>query len=266
MHEDSLKNATNLSDPDPVFFLNPAQNPNPRFEWTGVRSAPGGRVDNRAFLQDINGNFPLFGQVGPAGDEDQFYAPRTAINLRGGSPVDPVRFPYAALSNRLREEGGVNLGDFGLAIRPSARKSSPFVYADAGGPISNSLGECSTKLIENLGVRDPAREEICYIVFPGSRPTPGVAEPELMEETVRRRLQSLSIYANPHHIAWYLAHPDRWDPGTGLQRAAFHAFADRRRIVFDAQFDAILHELAIRGTWRQDYKALPDVKLNKQIF
>src|SRR5262245_60860723 len=39
MQETSLKNATNRRDPDPVFFLNPLDNPNPdRFTWAGVRS------------------------------------------------------------------------------------------------------------------------------------------------------------------------------------------------------------------------------------
>src|SRR5262249_1131954 len=140
---------------------------------------------------------------------------QTAINTRDGRPVNALTVPYGALSDRLALQGGVKLGDVGLAIRSgsaSTGTSSPFLYADAGGGGSHHLGECSRRLIQNMG--GAITERICYVVFPGSGPRRGVAEPDLMEAIVWQRLHDLGTkYENAAELAWYLTYPEGWAPG-----------------------------------------------------
>lgn len=221
-HLDHINNATNGT--PPVFHPQSPTDLAPNtWVWTGVMSmtpeearTAGRRIDDRDFLKDAQlpaGRFPVFQDKGP--ERDRYYVGQTAINLKSGDPVDPTRYPYGALSGALKQEG-VRKGDFGLAIRVNGVVSSPFIYADAGGATSNSVGEYSTKLIENLfDSRNPNSENICIMAFPGSRAVDNYAEPELMDGVVRNMIANLNSYENVEDLPEYWANPDAWE-ATGV--------------------------------------------------
>lgn len=162
--------------------------------WTGVKSAPSDqgarKADARTFLKDRNGNYPLFN---PSGPYEEYYAPQTAINTSAGVPVDPFEHPVVALSAELRIKGGISLGDFGLAMTEDGA-SSAYIYADAGGEISRSVGEVSPKLVGNINSR--AGRLVCFIAFPNSRRVNNYAEPQRMKEAVQSKSEQLRQYTN----------------------------------------------------------------------
>jgi hypothetical protein len=134
---DHINNATN--EVPPTFHpLSPTDHAANSYQWTGIVSmAPGSataarrQIDNRDFLRDRNGRFPVLQRNGMGADG--YYAPQTAITTSNGEAVNPLEVAYAALSNSLMTQGRVRLGDFGLAIRAATGASTPFLYADAGG-------------------------------------------------------------------------------------------------------------------------------------
>jgi hypothetical protein len=103
--------------------------------------------------------------------------------------------PYAVLSTTLKANGGVRLGDVGVAIRVSTGASTGFIYADAGGEYSNSVGECSRKMIRNLFGGSATNEDICYIVFRHTS-VGSVARPELIPGLLQSQLKDLQLFAS----------------------------------------------------------------------
>jgi hypothetical protein len=158
---DHINNATDQV--PPTFNANGVNT----FLWAGIvpraHAQPHVPIDNRLFLRDHLGRFPVQQANG-------FYVSKTATTTGVGVETDQAHWvnantvPYGALGG-LRS-AGVDLGDFGLAIRASTGAHTGFVFADAGGRHSVSVGEYSANLRATL--RNPGNEEVCFIVFPGS--------------------------------------------------------------------------------------------------
>jgi hypothetical protein len=225
MKEKSLKNATNQKDPAKVFNDPPTTN---TFEWKGVRSRheprqpddPAGTIDQRDFLKDGLGRFPIF-RTG----SNHFYAAQTAMNGPDGEAVNAQEVPYGALSAALRVHGRVGLGDVGLAIRMSTGAACGFLFGDAGGRTSSSVGEYSVKLARTLfGGGHPTDEPLSFIVFPRSA-TSGVARAEQIAPTLRAALEDLAKFENVDDVIARLARPQFGEPlfidRTFLPRAGF---------------------------------------------
>ena len=201
--ETSLKNATNESDPNPVFHQNGVGN---TFVWTGVvgMTAPqanqeGRAIDNRSFLADSNGRFPVMARQGT------YYAPQTAATDSNGDAVNPHNVPYAVLSAALARNGHVGLGDFGIAIRPGTGTWSGFVYGDAAGRTSNSVGEASRRLIRNLFGGNATSESIIYLVFPRSSPSGRVVRPELTAPSLQQAFRQYGLFSNVDELLTLMA-------------------------------------------------------------
>lgn len=204
----------------PVDPMDPIQVNN--WLWTGVKSAKidqGAReVDARSFLKDRNGNYPLFNPTGPY---KEYYAPQTAINTSNGVPVDPFEHPVAALSAELRKKGGIGLGDFGLAMTEDGA-SSAYIYADAGGDISKSVGEVSPKLVGNIN--SSAGRVVYFIAFPNSRRVSNYAEPQRMKEAVQSKIEQIRQYANSETFVSHLG----FSAAAGvLAKWGFNSFTSR---------------------------------------
>jgi hypothetical protein len=211
MRERSIKNATNKKDPDPVFHDDNTQN---EFKWTGVVSATsppaaGQRIDDRPFLRDRLKRFPVFQAAGTALQD--FYASQTAMIGADGRAVNALTVPYASLSTEMKVHGRVGLGDVGLAILTSTGASSGFIYADAGGEASTSVGEYSWKLARNLFGGATTSEDVCIIVFPGTS-AGAVARPELIPRLLKIELEDLALFENVDELVERLATPQLGDP------------------------------------------------------
>jgi hypothetical protein len=230
MKETSLKNATNQKDPAKVFNDPPTPN---TFQWEGVRSRheprqddePAGEIDQRDFLKDGRGRFPIF-RTG----SNHFYAAQTAMNGPDGQAVNAQEVPYGALSNALHVHGRVRLGDVGLAIRMSTGSACGFLFGDAGGGSSSSVGEYSVKLARTLfGGGHPTSEPLTFIVFPRSG---AVASPELIAPALRAALMDLAKFENVDDVIKRLARPQfgeplfvgrNFIPRTGFRNSLQHA-------------------------------------------
>jgi hypothetical protein len=209
--KDDIRNATNerstKAHPHVIFHTNGVGN---TFKWTGVVSAVAGAgIDNRSFLRDGLGRFPV---VQPARwAAPGFYKPQTATVTVNGTAVNPYLVPYAALGHSLAAFGKVSLGDVGLAIRANTGAAAPFVYADAGGGASTTVGEYSTRLIRDLFGGAASGEDIAFIVFPnssrGRRINAGLIRP-----TVESILRDLTRFENPNDLVSKLLYPLELDP------------------------------------------------------
>jgi hypothetical protein len=224
---DDIRNATNEGGKKKIIFhQNGTGN---TFTWTGVKSSgnvAGANVDPRDFLGDVDGNFPkLQPATSPTHD---FYAPRTAMDMPDGQAVNPLTVAYAVLRTSLRDNGHVALGDVGVAVRPTTGASSTFLYGDAGGKTSTSVGECSRMMIQNLFNGPASSEDICYIVFPGVS-SGAVAHPELVDPLVRDRLSRLAKFSNFQSIASNMLIPLVVDRATALTARAGMAANERGR-------------------------------------
>jgi hypothetical protein len=263
---DHINNAIKSQQKPPTFVTfdpaKPATTTN-SWLWAGLVSmtptdaaTAGRRRDEREFLRDNIGRYPIFNRAG-AGAED-YYAARTAINTKAGDAVNPLTVPYAALSGSLKANGDARLGDFGLAIRASTGAASPFIYADSGGDTSISVGECSRKLIREVFVGPANGEKVCHIVFPGSRRSRQWAEPELMGPTVRQLIQDLGRHDNADELARHLAYPANWVahrlPASAAERVA-------QESIYGPQEFAVTMALN-----RWGYRPTPPVPANKAIF
>jgi len=210
---DDSRNATNerstKAHPKVIFHKDGTGN---TFQWTGVVSAAAGaRIDNRSFLQDSRtpGQFPV---LQPAGSQfSGFYEPQTATVMLDGTAVNPSIVPYAALGSSMALLGKVALGDCGLAIRVKTGAAAAFVYADAGGPSSTTVGEYSTRLILDLFGGAAPDEDVAFIVFPNSARGRRI-NASLIRPTVESILRGLSRFDNPNDIVSKLLYPLELDP------------------------------------------------------
>ena len=209
--KDDIRNATNerstKAHPHVIFHADGVGN---TFKWTGVVSAVAGAgIDNRSFLRDSLGRLPV---VQPAGwAAPGFYKPQTATVMVDGTAVNPFQVPYAALGHSLAAFGKVSLGDVGLAIRANTGAAAAFVYADAGGGASTTVGEYSTRLIRDLFGGGASGEDIAFIVFPNSSRGRQV-NASLIRPTVESILRGLTRFENPNDIVSKLLYPFELDP------------------------------------------------------
>ena len=208
---DDIRNATNerstKAHPKVIFHKDGIGN---TFEWAGLVSAAANvRIDNRSFLRDRNGHFPV---LQPAQSRfSGFYQPQTATTMVNGTPVNPLEVPYAALGGSMANFGNITLGDFGLAIRVKTGAAAAFVYADAGGPSSTTVGEYSTKLIQDLFGGPAGSEVVAFIVFPNSSRGRRI-NASLIRPTVDSILRGLSRFENPNDVVSNLLYPLELDP------------------------------------------------------
>jgi len=167
--DDSLKNAGNATQGYyAVYALSPNDPLVRRGHVTIDRGAP-----------NFQGKFPVVQRKENFDPHPGYYVsttPRSADPKRPykqSSYVDSAEIAYGALDGRLKALG-VDMGDFGLALRHDQNMQSGFYFVDAGKN-KYALGECSHKVGKNLGVtRLPNGKydnnfPVSFILFPGSR-------------------------------------------------------------------------------------------------
>ena len=229
MNETSIFNATSekttKAHPKVIFHADNTQN---TFHWTGVHSRaetawdvagenpghanpgphhgaePGSTIDFRPFLKSVDGTFPIFRQG------TDFYAPQTAVSDDHGNAINARVVPYGAASAKLRDLGGIGVGDVGLALRPAYGLASPFVFADTGGDWK--VGEYSVALARKMfGGGHPNQEAVSFIVFPRTSAGSSVI-PAQVPNLLRRALINLAQFENVWDIAERLAVPQFDEP------------------------------------------------------
>ena len=210
---DRLVNATNLVGGGMFNVLPKGQLAHP-WRWVGVANmthdeavAAGvlARLDERS---ELAGRFSAAAPLGDPrfpprfpvlrADNNNFYVSTTALARNAALPAtdpghwwDATTVNYAALTPPLRDRG-VDLGDFGVAIRRDTGVNSAFFFADAGG--GNKIGEMSRLLFRTLFPHNDQEERlVSFIVFPGSRLNPIANTPG---PTLRRLLGDLSTASN----------------------------------------------------------------------
>ncbi|MGH6837745.1 MAG: hypothetical protein ACREDT_02895 [Methylocella sp.] len=134
--------------------------------------------------------------------------------------------PVRKFGTSLRRNGRVSLGDVGLAIRVATGAASGFLFGDAGGGGSDSVGEYSVNLVRALFGGSPTSEAVSFLVFPGIRGGP-VALPLRIPGLLRDALVDLAQFANAEDIVTRLALPQLGEefhlrttfvPRTGFRR------------------------------------------------
>jgi hypothetical protein len=183
----------------------------PVFQWVGMYATTptearrdGLSIDQRGFLEargwrddhDVlhalaagkEGKYPVIqpfqGRYG--GSNSIIGAPGYYVSTTSGKinpdldPWDQLRYidatdiPYAAWA-KWWHHYGVDLGDFGLALRYNSAAHSGFVFGDSG---SGKVGEISRKLFETLAPgRDNEPREFTFLVYRGSRVHTAVSPP-----------------------------------------------------------------------------------------
>jgi len=147
------------------------------WEWHGVVSRTEQQAANEGvdidtlqkpskdIVKDNLNRFPVF-QPG-----HQFYVSSTSLAKDTRFPEtdqrrywDATAVSYGAVTPPLRRLG-VDLGDFGFAIRNDNGTSEPFFYADAGA--QEKVGEVSTHLFTKLfPANNQENHPVTFIVFP----------------------------------------------------------------------------------------------------
>jgi hypothetical protein len=188
------------------FLVNGTNNENATFnasgatanswEWVGVVSRTPGKangvdIDNLQglFVQDHQGRFPVF-QPGR-----RFYVSSTSTAANPGLPEtdqgrywDATAVSYGAITPPLARLG-VELGDYGLAIRNDTGASEAFFYGDSGA--QEKVGEMSRHLFLKLVPgNDEEHHPITFIVFPGSGSNP--PKPTEQDKEIQFRLWGFS--------------------------------------------------------------------------
>jgi len=220
------------------------------FRWVGLYSATqdfatrhGFSIDRRPFLEararrlpdrtlvalapGEPGFFPAI-QNG-AGDAPGYYVSTTSATTEldfqpweQQNYVNAVTIPYAAHAGWWRALG-VELGDFGLTIRPNTGAFSGFVFGDTG---TGKVGEVSRKLLETLTPERNNEDLFVFLVFPKSGV--GVAnkfrQDAVIQDRVERNVRNLNKIPGNDALIDFLA---------------LHANADRLRLHRDKGDDSI---------------------------
>ena len=153
INETSIFNAagekTAKAHPKVIFHADNTQN---TFHWTGVHSRaetawdvgenpgtpipgphhgpePGTTIDFRPFLKSVDGTFPIFR---PGTD---FYARKRRSSDEHGNAINARVVPYGAASAKLRELGGIGVGDVRAGAGPAYGLASP-----SSSPIPAAIG------------------------------------------------------------------------------------------------------------------------------
>lgn len=140
-----------------------------------------------ALAVDSNGDPYVQGETDPF---PGYYVSTTALWDRDKEARDPGRFvdastiPYIVLPGSVARDTGARLGDFAMVFNRGNGKASYAIFADTGP----SVGEGSVALAQKLGVRADARrggarDNIVYVVFPGSGNGRPRSLDEISEET-----------------------------------------------------------------------------------
>jgi hypothetical protein len=193
-----------------------------RFRWVGLYAATqddakanGFSIDRRPFLEararrlkdgtlvDLApkepGLFPVIQNFD--GDAPGYYVSTTSAftdpalkDWDQRKYVNAVAVPYAAHAGWWKALG-VELGDFGLAIRPNTGAFSGFVFGDTG---TGRVGEVSRKLFETLTPERNNEDLFVFLVFPKSGV--GIANqfnqdtgPKVIEDQVKRNVRRLNV-------------------------------------------------------------------------
>jgi hypothetical protein len=191
---DSIGNATNSS--SPTFDLQG----NNTWLWAGVVSkrhaeVPGLVMDERPFLKDAAGRFPVLHQ--PGTPDQGFYVsqskglaynpsrPQAPLEWDQDKYLDASAIPYAVYADQWASLG-VGTGDYGLAIRPQNGAHTGFMFGDSGTP--NKVGECSRQLVRTLSPSAYNEDFVLFMVFPGTGsgdPAPGLIRPRVRFEIAK---------------------------------------------------------------------------------
>jgi hypothetical protein len=178
------------------------------------RSNPGFKairpiVDPTA-TKDVNDAFPVIQQAGEP--SPGHYVSKTATVFNASYPSyrqeyywDSSKYPYGALSGKLRSIGEVQLHDFGLGVRLDRAAQTVFAFKDAGRD-DFSLGEVSQKVFKNLGGVIASQNDfpVAYIVFPGSSAGKQTAANQF-EPGVKEQLGKLALADNAEELPLLLA-------------------------------------------------------------
>ncbi len=194
---DRLRNATNLVGGGHFTPLPAGMLTHP-WKWVGVANmthaaaAAAGLLNRLDERPELAGRFnetapmnspgfpPKFPVLHP--DNNQFYVSTTALARNAALPEtdpghwwDATTVHYAALTPPLRDLG-VQLGDFGVAVRRDNGASAAFFFADAGG--GQKIGEMSRLTFRTLFPGNNQEEFlVSFIVFAGSRTRPITSNP-----------------------------------------------------------------------------------------
>ncbi len=194
--------------------------------WFGVVSyseakAPTGAVlDLRPEMRGGDGKYPVIQQASNGDPSPGYYVSATSAVIEGYGNHQQSRYynaktvPFGALAGRLKRQG-VDLGDYGLAIRHNQIKCSPFRMLDAGGSGKWSLGEVSRRVITNLG-GNPSRNgnrvnygndyPTSFLIFPGfEKDFSGPFTETDISPTIQTILSRLSAATNARDLALLLA-------------------------------------------------------------
>jgi len=162
--------------------------------------------------RNVKGTFPIIQQAANGDPAPGIYVSSTSRPANDQLPVfaqsryvDSSAVPFGALSGKLRGLG-VELGDFGLAIRHDQPMRSGFFFADRGGSSSYALGEVSQKVGTNLGGSGRRNHfnnnfPVSFIVFPHSASgKPGVIADADVSAAISAILAQLATAANADEL------------------------------------------------------------------
>lgn len=133
-------------------------------------------IDQRSVLRDRHHRFPVVQP--PDGAAPGYYVSTTSVaaddNFDEWEPErywDASQIPFGVLAPEWADHAGVNLGDFGLAIRNNTGTQGAFTFLDSGP--HNHVGEVSRKLARTLVPTPdhkavPNEDFVSFLVFPGS--------------------------------------------------------------------------------------------------
>ena len=180
--------------------------------------------------------FPVVQQARFGDPKPGFYVSTTSKHgsiagvrqFRQNAYVDASKVAFGALDVFLRSEHGVQLGDFGLAIRHDENRQSGFSFADMGGK-NHALGECSERVGLDLGVwkLSPGRWfnnfPVSFIVFPNTATTSGGTSDTVIKARLSSCLRQLATADNAHELPVLMAANERSPVGIAKGRAALDA-------------------------------------------
>jgi N-acetyl-anhydromuramyl-L-alanine amidase AmpD len=194
--------------------------------WFGIVSFASGKapanslLDLRPEARGGDGKYPVIQQAANGDPNPGYYVSGTSKVIEGFGDHQQGRYynartvPYGALGGRLKRQG-VDLGDYGLAIRHDEVRSSPFRLLDNGGSGKWSLGEVSRRVINSLG-GNPSRNgnrvnygndyPTSFLIFPGFEDD--IRQPFTEADiapTVQSAMSRLAMASNARDLALLLA-------------------------------------------------------------
>ena len=226
--------------------------------WFGVASASPGNywvgqdlvvIDQNAPGFHPKGNpalpaeFPVVQQAQFGDPNPGFYVsttPRNKLSFIGGvtpyrqiSYVDASEVAFGALDLYLQRDRGVQIGDFGLALRHDLNRQSAFYFVDYGA-WNHALGECSHRVGLDLGVTklSPGRWDnnfpVSFILFPGTAIWRVFGDLELDDSVIERNVEAaLSVLAkaeNARDLPLLMAANETSPLGVAKGKAGLDAF------------------------------------------